>query len=356
MTIRVLVVDDSAVVRQVLCRELARLPGIEVVGSAANPYEARERVAELRPDVLTLDVEMPRMDGITFLRKLMEHFPLPVVIVSSLTTKGSRLALEALDAGAVAVIAKPESAFSVESVLVELEQAVRAASVARVRKRAPSAPRASLALARTSNVILALGASTGGTRALEDILTALPPNTPGIVVVQHMPETFTREFAERLDGLSRLTIREAQDGDLVSTGTVLIAPGNRHLVVRRTGASYKVALRDAPRVNRHRPSVDVMFESVADHAGPNAVGAILTGMGGDGAAGLLAMRRAGARTIAQDEKSCVVFGMPREAILRGAAEHIAPLEKIAGLLLDLVAKGPKAGPETMSVSASGGKS
>ena len=356
MTIRVLVVDDSAVVRQVLCRELARLPGIEVVGSAANPYEARERVAELRPDVLTLDVEMPRMDGITFLRKLMEHFPLPVVIVSSLTTKGSRLALEALDAGAVAVIAKPESAFSVESVLVELEQAVRAAAVARVKKRAPSAPRASLALARTSNVILALGASTGGTRALEDILTALPPNTPGIVVVQHMPETFTREFAERLDGLSRLTIREARDGDLVSTGTVLVAPGNRHLVVRRSGASYKVALRDAPRVNRHRPSVDVMFESVADHAGANAVGAILTGMGGDGAEGLLAMRRAGARTIAQDEKSCVVFGMPREAILRGAAEHIAPLEKIAGLLLELVAKGPKVGPEVTSGVGIGGKS
>lgn len=356
MTIRVLVVDDSAVVRQVLCRELARLPGIEVVGSAANPYEARERVAELRPDVLTLDVEMPRMDGITFLRKLMEHFPLPVVIVSSLTTKGSRLALEALDAGAVAVIAKPESAFSVESVLVELEQAVRAAAVARVKKRAPSAPKASLALARTSNVIVALGASTGGTRALEDILTALPPNTPGIVVVQHMPETFTREFAERLDGLSRLTIREAKDGDLVSTGTVLVAPGNRHLVVRRTGASYKVALRDAPRVNRHRPSVDVMFESVADHAGANAVGAILTGMGGDGAEGLLAMRRAGARTIAQDEKSCVVFGMPREAILRGAAEHIAPLEKIAGLLLELVAKGPKVGPEVASGVGIGGKS
>lgn len=348
MTIRVLVVDDSAVVRQVLCRELARLPGIEVVGSAANPYEARERVAELRPDVLTLDVEMPRMDGITFLRKLMEHFPLPVVIVSSLTTKGSRLALEALDAGAVAVIAKPDSAFSVESVLVELEQAVRAAAVARVKKRVPAAPRASLALARTSNVIVALGASTGGTRALEDILTELPPNTPGIVVVQHMPETFTREFAERLDGLSRLTIREARDGDLVSTGTVLVAPGNRHLVVRRTGASYKVALRDAPRVNRHRPSVDVLFESVADHAGANAVGAILTGMGGDGAAGLLAMRRAGARTIAQDEKSCVVFGMPREAILRGAAEHIAPLERIPGLLLELVAKGPKVGTEASS--------
>lgn len=356
MTIRVLVVDDSAVVRQVLCRELARLPGIEVVGSAANPYEARERVAELRPDVLTLDVEMPRMDGITFLRKLMEHFPLPVVIVSSLTTKGSRLALEALDAGAVAVIAKPESAFSVESVLVELEQAVRAAAVARVKKRIPSAPRASLALARTSNMILAIGASTGGTRALEDILTELPPNTPGIVVVQHMPETFTREFADRLNGLSRLTIREARDGDLVSTGTVLVAPGNRHLVVRRSGASYKVALRDAPRVNRHRPSVDVMFESVADHAGANAVGAILTGMGGDGAAGLLAMRRAGARTIAQDEKSCVVFGMPREAILRGAAEHIAPLEKIAGLLLELVAKGPKVGAEASSGQVVEGKS
>jgi two-component system chemotaxis response regulator CheB len=355
MTIRVLVVDDSAVVRQVLGRELARLPGIEVVGSAANPYEARERVAELRPDVLTLDVEMPRMDGITFLRKLMEHFPLPVVIVSSLTTKGSRLALEALDAGAVAVIAKPDSAFSVEAVLVELEQAVRAAAVARVKKRAPAAPRASLALARTSNVLVALGASTGGTRALEEILTALPPNTPGIVVVQHMPETFTREFADRLDGLSRLTIREARDGDLVSTGTVLVAPGNRHLVVRRTGASYKVALRDAPRVNRHRPSVDVLFESVADHAGVNAVGAILTGMGGDGAAGLLAMRRAGARTIAQDEKSCVVFGMPREAILRGAVEHIAPLERIAGLLLDLVAKGPKLEAETSAGLGNEGK-
>jgi two-component system chemotaxis response regulator CheB len=355
--IRVLVVDDSAVVRDRLSRDLSRLRGVEVVGTAPDPYVARERIVELKPDVLTLDVEMPRMDGITFLRKLMAHFPIPVVIVSSLTPKGSALALEALDAGAVAVVAKPESAFSVDSAMAELERAIRAASIAKVKKRddaAAQAPRRPLALTRTTNMIIALGASTGGTRALEDIIRALPPNTPGVVVVQHMPETFTSEFAARLDRVSEVRVLEAKDGDTVATGHVLIAPGGRkHMVLRRSGASYRVELRAGPPVNRHSPSVDVLFESVADYAGPNAIGAILTGMGADGAEGLLAMRKAGAHTLAQDERSCVVFGMPREAIQRGAAEHVVPLDDVAGLLLGLAARGPKVAAQAPAATQGG---
>lgn len=356
--IRVLVVDDSAVVRDRLSRELARLRGIEVVGTAPDPYVARERIVELRPDVLTLDVEMPRMDGITFLRKLMAHFPLPVVIVSSLTPRGSALALEALEAGAVAVVAKPESAYSVDAVLGELEAAVRAAAIAKPKRREPATTAAArpLALSRTSNMVIALGASTGGTQALEEVIRALPANTPGIVIVQHMPETFTSEFAARLDKLSAVRVSEARDGDTVATGHVLVAPGGaRHTRLRRSGASYRVELRAGPPVNRHRPSVDVLFESVADYAGPNAIGAILTGMGADGAEGLLAMRKAGAHTIAQDERSCVVFGMPREAILRNAAEHIVPLGDVAGLLLGLAAKGPK-NVQTLDSAGGGARS
>jgi two-component system chemotaxis response regulator CheB len=340
---RVLVVDDSAVVRQILTRELARDPELTVVGSAPDPYRARELIVEQKPDVITLDLEMPRMDGITFLRKLMEHYPLPVVVVSSLTPAGGELALEALAAGAVDVMCKPGAAFSVGNMSAELIEKLKAAATARPRAR-PAAPPArdagaagrgtSAGLSRTTHQILAIGASTGGTVAVETILRALPPDTPGTIVTQHMPEMFTRYFAHRLDQVSSLDVREAAEGDSVVPGVVLVAPGNRHLLLRRSGARYYVSVRDGPRVNRHRPSVDVMFRSVAQTAGRNAMGVLLTGMGGDGAQGLLEMRNAGARTLAQDEASCVVYGMPKVAVELGAVEKVVALDAMAGEILD----------------------
>ncbi|HSM94259.1 MAG TPA: chemotaxis response regulator protein-glutamate methylesterase [Anaeromyxobacteraceae bacterium] len=327
--IRVLVVDDSAVVRNVFQAELSRDPAIEVVGAAPDPYVARDLILERQPDVITLDVEMPRMDGITFLRKIMRYRPTPTLVVSSLTPAGGQLAMEALAAGAVDVMCKPGGAYTVGDMTGELVEKVKAVAFSDVRHREHPPVTASPALSRTTHRVLAIGASTGGTIAIERILAALPPNAPGALVTQHMPESFTRHFADRLAQQTRLDVREAADGDSVTPGVVLVAPGNRHLLLRRSGARYLVEVKDGPRVNRHRPSVDVTFRSVARVAGPNAIGVILTGMGSDGAQGLLAMREAGARTIAQDEASCVVYGMPKVAADLGAAERVLPLGEIA---------------------------
>lgn len=340
--IRVLVVDDSSTVREVFARELSRDPGIEVVGAVPDPYAARDLIVNLRPDVVTLDIEMPRMDGLTFLRKLMRHYPLPVVIISSLTTKGGAVALEAIDSGAVEVMSKPAADCAFAEMGAELREKVKAAAAVRMARReaaspAPAAP-PRLSLAKAGRAVVAIGASTGGTQALQRVLTALPANTPGIVVVQHMPEHFTRSFAERLDSLCEMAVKEAEDGDAVVPGRVLIAPGNYHMLLERSGAGYRVAVKPGPLVSRHRPSVDVLFRSVARSAGAGAVGAILTGMGNDGAAGLRAMRDAGAETLAQDEATCVVFGMPREAINAGAAVQVVPLPAMAGKILEACAK------------------
>lgn len=341
MKTRVLIVDDSAVVRSVFAKELGRDPEIEVVGTAPDPFVARDMIVHLKPDVITLDIEMPRMDGLTFLRKLMHHYPLPVVVVSSLTAASSRLALEALAAGAVEVMCKPSAAYSVGDMMASLQDKIKAAACVdikgRLRRAALAAPDVAplRSLARTTHQIIAIGASTGGTIAIEQILRRMPPDAPGIVITQHMPELFTRSFAERLDGLCRIQVKEAADGDSVVPGTALIAPGNYHLLLQRSGARYVVSVKSGPLVNRHRPSVEVMFSSVARTAGRNAVGAILTGMGGDGAKGLLEMRQAGAATLAQDEASCVVFGMPKVAIETGAAEQVVPLDRVAETLLQL---------------------
>ncbi len=342
--VRVLVVDDSAVVRKVFSEELSKERDIEVVGTAPDPYVARDKIVKLKPDVVTLDIEMPRMDGITFLKKLMRYHPMPVIIVSSLTQKGSQLALEALSLGAVEVISKPSGSYSVGEMTVQLADKIRAAARARlpsevkVDTQVKSAPTPGLkALASTTNKIIAIGASTGGTEALKVVLTQMPHNCPGIVVVQHMPAKFTTSFAERLNSLSAIEVREAQDGDAVIPGRALIAPGNYHMLLRRSGANYYVKIKQGPMVHHQRPSVDVLFKSVAEYAGGNAVGVILTGMGADGAQGLLEMKQAGAKTIAQDEKSCVVFGMPKEAIKKGAVDKVVPLDEIARLSLDMVA-------------------
>ena len=333
--IKVLVVDDSAVVRKVFSEELSREPDIEVVGTAPDPYVARDKIVKLKPDVVTLDVEMPRMDGITFLRKLMKHYPLPVIIVSSLTKKGGALALEAIDSGAVEVICKPGEAYSVGDMSVQLAEKIRAAARARVERRSAPAAAGSrgvvktrLSLAESTNKVIAIGASTGGTEALKVVLSQFPPTTPGIMVVQHMPAKFTASFAERLDEICQIHVKEAEDGDSVVPGTALIAPGNYHMVMRRSGARYYVQIKSGPLVCHQRPAVDVLFNSVAAYGGANAVGVILTGMGRDGAQGMLKMKEAGARNIAQDEKSCVVFGMPKEAIAAGGVDEVVPLEQI----------------------------
>jgi two-component system chemotaxis response regulator CheB len=332
--IKVVVVDDSAVVRQILTQELSKQPDIRVVGAAPDPYVARELILGEAPDVLTLDIEMPRMDGLTFLRKLMRFYPMPVVVVSSVTPESSKLALEALRAGAVDVVCKPGAAFTVGAMSAELAERIRSASVADMRRikaqleQREEAP--FVALASTTNKVVAIGASTGGTVALEYILRAMPENTPGTIITQHMPEQFTKSFANRLNELCKMEVREAVDGDAVLPGVALIAPGNEHMMLRRSGARYYVEVKHGPRVNRHRPSVDVMFQTTARTAGANAVGAILTGMGADGARGMLEMKKAGARTIAQDEASCVVFGMPRVAIELGGVDRVAPLESIPG--------------------------
>jgi two-component system chemotaxis response regulator CheB len=334
--IRVLIVDDSAIVRKILTEALTGQPGLEVVGSAPDPYVARDKILTLRPDVLTLDIEMPRMDGLTFLKKLMHFHPLPTVVISSLTKAGCHASLEALASGAVEVLAKPGGPYSVGELRNTLAERIRAAAAARVRKPQPKeAPVRPLApaLALDPAAVIAIGASTGGTEALREVLQAMPPDAPGIAVVQHMPEAYTAAFARRLNELCRIEVKEAVQGDRLVPGRALIAPGNHHLAVRRSGALYFAEVMDGPPVSRHRPSVDVLFRSAAQAAGPNAVGVLLTGMGDDGAQGLLELREGGAHTIAQDEASCVVFGMPKEAIALGAAAEVLPLGRIAGVVL-----------------------
>ncbi|MDD3769842.1 MAG: chemotaxis response regulator protein-glutamate methylesterase [Sulfuricurvum sp.] len=333
MAIRVLIVDDSATARAVLRDILENDPDIEVVGSASDAYVARDKIVELRPDVICLDVEMPRMDGITFLRRLMHYVPIPVVMVSSLTQNGAKTTLEALEAGAVDFVPKPHSHIydGKDEMRDELLTKIKMASRVRVHQRALQSIRQAntTSLAETTNKILAIGASTGGTEALKEVLMGLPRNAPGTVIVQHMPANFTAPFAERLNALCAMEVREARNGDSITPGVVLIAPGDYHMVVRRSGARYYVEIGSGDKVSGHRPSADVLLNSVAKIAGANAIGVILTGMGGDGARGLLAMRNAGARTIGQDEASCIVYGMPKVAYELGAVERQLPLSKIA---------------------------
>ncbi|BAL26481.1 chemotaxis response regulator protein-glutamate methylesterase [Azoarcus sp. KH32C] len=347
--IKVFVVDDSAVVRQVVSGVLAADPAIDVIGSAIDPLFALEKMNRQWPDVIVLDIEMPRMDGITFLKKLMAERPTPVVICSSLTEKGAATTIEALAAGAIGIVTKPGIGvrrFLIEEAAAELIHTVKAAAGARLNRLpprpasapAPSArpaadpltPRAAAAMQQTTERIVALGTSTGGTQALEAVLTALPRTAPGIVIVQHMPERFTASFAARLDALCQIEVREARSNDRVIPGRALIAPGGRHMQLRRSGAQYVVDVSDGPLVNRHRPSVDVLFRSVAKGAGRNALGVIMTGMGDDGARGLKDIHDCGGATLAQDEASSVVYGMPREAVKLGAVNRSVPLGAIAG--------------------------
>ena len=336
--IRVLIVDDSAIVRKIFSEELSKYPDIEIVGTAPDPFVARDKIVNLKPDVITLDIEMPRMDGLTFLRKLMKFFPIPAIVVSSLTPKGGKLTLEAMDIGAVDVIGKPGAAYSVGDMSAQLADKIRgAARVKMVRKEAEATKYEPIAsLAQTTNKVVAIGASTGGTEALKAVLSQMPANSPGMVIVQHMPANFTSAFAERLNGLCKVTVREAKDNDSVTSGTALIAPGNYHMLLRRSGARYYVEVKTGPMVHHQRPAVDILFKSTAKYAGANAIGVILTGMGADGAAGLLEMKNMGAGTIAQDEKTCVVFGMPKEAIKMGAVDKILPLNQIAFEIIRMV--------------------
>jgi two-component system chemotaxis response regulator CheB len=346
--IKVLVVDDSAVVRKAICEELSRYNDIQVVGTAVDPYFARDKIVELRPDVVTLDLEMPRMDGLSFLAKLMKHHPLPVVVLSSLTPKNSELAIKALDLGAVEVLCKPGASYSTKDIAQPLVHAIRSAAAAKIAAApaktsgAPERQPLETLLVQTTHKVIAIGASTGGTKAIEAVLTRMPPTAPGIVIVQHMPEHFTTSFAKRLNEITPLQVREARDNDHVIPGVALIAPGNHHMLLARSGGTYVAKIKDGPRVHYQRPSVDVLFHSVAQTAGRNAVGAILTGMGADGARGLLAMRDSGAYTLAQDEASCVVFGMPKEAIKLGAADEVVSLEAMTPSILQALQAQPKA--------------
>lgn len=347
--IKVLIVDDSAVVRQTLAAIISKDPGIVVIGVAADPFVAADKIREDVPDVITLDIEMPRMDGVTFLRKLMSQHPIPVVVVSSLAEAGSETALRAMEYGAVDIIQKPKlgiKGFLEESKIIICD-AIKAAASARVKRisahhDAPSpkltadaviAKARTMAMAATTEKVVAIGASTGGTEAVRVILEAMPLDSPGMVIVQHMPEHFTASFAKRLDSICRISVKEAETNDTIVRGRALIAPGNKHTLLKRSGARYYVEVKDGPLVSRHRPSVDVLFRSAAQYAGKNAVGVIMTGMGDDGSRGLLEMREAGAHTIAQDEESCVVFGMPKEAIKRGAVDKVMSLDAIPAEVL-----------------------
>ncbi|HEU20380.1 MAG TPA: chemotaxis response regulator protein-glutamate methylesterase [Deltaproteobacteria bacterium] len=340
--IKVLVIDDSAIVRKIFSQELSKFRDIEIVGTAPDPYVGRDKIVQLKPDVITLDVEMPRMDGLTFLKKLMRHHPMPVIIVSALTPKGGKLTLEALEIGAVDVIAKPGGSYSVENMSSQLAEKIRTASRARIKRvdnenrQNDSKPEPIRALGQTTHKIVAIGASTGGTEALKKVLTRMPVNAPGIVVVQHMPANFTTAFANRLNDLCQIKVKEAQDNDSITPGTALIAPGNYHMILRRSGARYYVQVKDGPMIHHQRPAVDVLFKSTAKYAGTNSIGVILTGMGSDGAEGMLEMKNAGAKTIAQDEKSCVVYGMPKEAVKLQAVDKEVPLEQIADEIIRMV--------------------
>lgn len=349
--LRVLVVDDSAVVRQTMKELLSSDPQIEVIGTAGDPYAAAEKIRVEVPDVITLDVEMPKMDGLTFLHKIMQQHPIPVVICSSLTDTGSETTLKAIEYGAVEIIQKPRVGTRqfLEESRVRICDAVKAAGFAKVAKKRvrvlPVEPKLTAdaviekpnarAMIQTTEKVVVIGASTGGTEALRVFLEVLPPDAPGIVIVQHMPEHFTAAFAKRLDNICRVSVKEAENNDTVLRGRALIAPGNRHMLLKRSGARYFVEIKDGPLVSRHRPSVDVLFRSAARYAGKNAVGVIMTGMGDDGARGMLEMKEAGAKTIAQDEESCVVFGMPAEAVKRGAVDRVLPLNSIAQEVLKM---------------------
>ena len=341
--IRVLVVDDSALVRELLTAGLAKDPELEVVGSAANPYIARDKIVELRPDVMTLDVEMPRMDGVDFLRRLMPQYPIPVIMVSALTQKGAQITLEALEAGAIDFVTKPSTdvARGLNQMLADLRQKIKMAAKVdlsawknrAVRREKPGPVVVRTALIESTDKVIAIGASTGGTEAIRRVISSFPANMPGIVIVQHMPPGFTKHFSDNLNEICEMDVQEAKTGDRVMPGRVLIAPGGKHMTVRRSGGIYLVDCQEGENVNGHCPSVDVLFHSVARYVAGNAVGVILTGMGGDGADGLLAMRQAGARTIAQDEATCVVFGMPKVAIDRGGVEKIGPLDTIPQMIV-----------------------
>ncbi|MEW6288982.1 MAG: chemotaxis response regulator protein-glutamate methylesterase [Thermodesulfobacteriota bacterium] len=349
--IKVLIIDDSAVVRQALSEVLRSDPLIEVMNPAGDPFVAAERIEKEKPDVITLDVEMPRMDGLTFLGKLMSQHPIPVVMCSSLTEKGEETTIRALEYGAVNIITKPKLGARqfIEESKILICDSVKAAAKVQVKKipatkatyrpakklsaDAVIAPAKKAAMVKTTERVVAIGASTGGTEALKKVLTKLPVDIPGIIVVQHMPEGFTKAFAKRLDELCQVRVKEAENGDTVLQGQVLIAPGNKHTLLQRSGARYYVEVKDGPLVCRHRPSVDVLFRSTARYAGKNATGIIMTGMGDDGAKGLLEMKEAGAKTIAQNEESCVVFGMPQVAIKLGAVDEIVPLAELAARIV-----------------------
>ncbi len=355
--LRVLVVDDSAVVRQTLAEIIDSDPQLEVMATAADPFFAAQKIAEEVPDVITLDVEMPRMDGLTFLRKIMSQHPIPVVIISSLTEQGTSTGMKALELGAVEIITKPQmnTRQFIEESRIRICDAVKAAAYARLRRPTRTSgetpevrhvgPKYSAdailpaghptSMIKTTELVVAVGASTGGTEALTTFLKQMPIDCPGIAIVQHMPEKFTTSFANRLNEICQITVKEAANNDTVLRGQALIAPGNYHMLLKRSGAKYYVEVREGPLVNRHRPSVDVLFRSAARYVGANAIGVIMTGMGDDGAKGLLEMKEAGARTVAQDEKSCVVFGMPKEAIKLGAADRVVSLDQIAGEVLKL---------------------
>ena len=351
MPVKVYVVDDSAVVRQTMQHLLQGLPDVTLVGSAPNPLLAGPAIERLRPDVLLLDIEMPGMDGLTFLRRQMASAPIPTVICSTLTTHGSEIALEALSAGAVAVIAKPRLGLKdfLEGARRELVQTLKAAAQSRPRAAAAAPARADAAPASRAplsglhalsvNKPVLVGSSTGGTQAIEQVLLALPADAPGIAIVQHMPERFTAMYAQRLDGIAAVRVREARDGDRLERGVVLIAPGARHMQLRKARGQYHVTVQDGPPVNRHKPSVDVLFRSAAECAGQDALAIMLTGMGDDGARGMKLLHDGGARTLAQDEASCVVFGMPKEAIRLGAVDEVLPLDRIADAILRFDARG-----------------
>lgn len=353
--IKVLIVDDSAVVRKILSSALGKYRDIEIVGSAPDPFIARNKILQLKPDVLTLDVEMPRMDGLTFLNKLMTYYPIPTIMVSSLTQEGCDATLKAMEIGAIDFVAKPTSRLGsdVGNVIEELYTKIKHASRAKLIAKRNLAGNTTVhaktnptginqgnghnyTLFKGTHKIIMIGASTGGTEALKDVLTRMPPNSPAIAIVQHMPEMFTKAFAERLNTLCAINVKEGRNGDSLIPGQAIIAPGNYHMCIKKSGAMYHIETNQGPRVHHQRPAVDILFDSAAKYVGPNAIGVILTGMGSDGATGLLNMKEAGAKTIAQDEESCIVFGMPKEAIKLGAADKIVPLHNIANSILTLL--------------------